>query len=102
MTTTKPTIYLTALLGLLATAQVTAFGIQNNQPDVSRKNFLKTAAATAASVALFPQSSRAVEVGGKIKFGDESIMSPKEHGTSAKPVQSDLLYGVSNKLADKV
>jgi peptide methionine sulfoxide reductase MsrB len=41
-------------------------------------------------------------VGGKIKYGDESIMSPKEHGTSSKPVQDDLLYGVSNKLADRI
>ena len=29
-------------------------------------------------------------------------MAPKAHGTSASPVQSDLLYGVSNKLADKI
>jgi len=41
-------------------------------------------------------------VGGKIQFGDEGIMSPKEHGTSANPVQSDLLYGTNNKLADKI
>ena len=29
-------------------------------------------------------------------------MSPKGHGTSAARVQSDLLYGVSNKLADRI
>jgi peptide methionine sulfoxide reductase MsrB len=35
-------------------------------------------------------------------YGDESIMSPKSHGTSDAPVQSELLYGVSNKLADRI
>ena len=96
----KSTLHLTVLLGLLAgSGVVVAF----SQPDVSRKNFLQSIGAAAASAALFPQSSQAaVEIGGKIRFGDESIMSPKEHGTSAKPVQSDLLYGVSNKLADKI
>lgn len=78
---------------------------------LSRKNFLQVASAAAgAAVAggtLLPQMSHAasapdVNVGGKLRFGDESIMSPKEHGTSAKPVQSDLMYDVSNKLADKV
>jgi peptide methionine sulfoxide reductase MsrB len=29
-------------------------------------------------------------------------MSPKEHGTSSVPVQENLQYGVSNKLADKI
>jgi len=29
-------------------------------------------------------------------------MAQKAHGTSADPVQSDLLYGVSNKLADRI
>lgn len=37
-----------------------------------------------------------------MRLGDESIMAPKAHGTSDQPVQSDLLYGVSNKLADKI
>jgi hypothetical protein len=107
-TMTKPSIYLTALFGLLVRSHgVAAFGLQNSQPssnaDVSRRNFLQSAGAAAASSAvLFPQSSQAIDVGGKIRYGDESIMSPKEHGTSAKPVQSELLYGVSNKLADKV
>eukprot|EP00986_Skeletonema_menzelii_P007183 scaffold2808_cov143-Skeletonema_menzelii.AAC.1 len=29
-------------------------------------------------------------------------MSQKEHGTTSSPVQPDLRYGVSNKLADKI
>jgi peptide methionine sulfoxide reductase MsrB len=41
-------------------------------------------------------------VGGQIAFGDEAIMAPKAHGTSQFPVQSDLMYGVSNKLADRI
>ena len=43
-----------------------------------------------------------LKVGGKMRLGDESIMAPKEHGTSAVPVQQNLQYGVSNKLADKI
>ena len=34
--------------------------------------------------------------------GDESIMNPKDHGTSALPVQSKLKYGVDLKLADRI
>ncbi|MCB9640385.1 MAG: hypothetical protein H6727_15925, partial [Myxococcales bacterium] len=35
-------------------------------------------------------------------MGDESIMSPKAHGTSEIPVQLDLRYGCNTKLADKI
>lgn len=35
-------------------------------------------------------------------FGDESIMAPKGHGTSASAVQPNLRYGVSNQLADRI
>ena len=96
----KATLFLTVLAGLLiCSPRAVAF----SPADVSRKNFLQSIGGAAAAATLFPQSSKAaVEVGGKIRFGDEGIMSPKEHGTSAKPVQSDLLYGVSNKLADKI
>jgi len=34
--------------------------------------------------------------------GDESIMSPKEHGTSHTPVQSDLRWGCDWKTADRI
>ena len=77
-------------------------------PFSSRKDFLQKAGvvgavAVTAGVFGLPWSAKAaVNVGGKIQYGDESIMSPKEHGTSSKPVQDDLLYGVSNKLADKI
>ena len=71
-----------------------------------RRSFLQTTVGGAvASVFLpLPQTALALDVtvGGKIQYGDESIMSPKAHGTSEQPVQSDLLYGVSNKLADKI
>ncbi len=41
--------------------------------------------------------------GGKYPImGDESIMSSKEHGTSSKPVQPNLKYGVSVQLADRI
>mmetsp|Transcript_76794 Transcript_76794/g.221896 ORF Transcript_76794/g.221896 Transcript_76794/m.221896 type:complete len:230 (+) Transcript_76794:83-772(+) len=68
----------------------------------SRRSFLQSAGVMVATSFLNPTKSNAVQVGGKIQYGDESIMSPKAHGTSAKPVQDDLLYGVSNKLADKI
>ena len=48
------------------------------------------------------EAKAAVQVGGKLVLGDESIMAPKSHGTSEKPVQENLLYGVSNSLADKI
>jgi len=37
-----------------------------------------------------------------MKLGDESIMYQKDHGSSAVPVQENLRYGVSRKLADKI
>jgi hypothetical protein len=81
-----------------------AFSAQKKPSSVSsRKDFLKfTSAAAVAAVVANPQQSVAMDVGGKIQFGPEEIMAPKEHGTSAKPVQSDLLYGVDNKLSDKI
>jgi len=77
----------------------------------SRRRFLETTATLLTAATFYPKMSHAaattpttptVEVGGKIQYGDESIMSPKAHGTSERPVQDDLLYGVSNKLADKI
>jgi hypothetical protein len=108
-----------ALLGLAAAASLGKQGSAFNLPQFqrakqnlatkvetsvasNRRNFIESAAVVAAGVLLSPLESNAFETGGKIQFGDESIMSPKEHGTSAKPVQEDLLYGVSNKLADKI
>ena len=68
-----------------------------------RRAFLQTAAATVVGAVLSsPNPAAALEVGGKMQLGDESLMASKEHGTSSKPVQSELLYGVSNKLADKI
>lgn len=103
---------------LLATG-VVAFhfpGGANHQPKVTlspstkpfaseeptRRSFLQSVGVMVATSLFTPTKSNALEVGGKIRYGDESIMSPKAHGTSAKPVQDDLLYGVSNKLADKI
>jgi peptide methionine sulfoxide reductase MsrB len=67
-----------------------------------RRAFLQTAALAGVALLAPVQPAAALEVGGKMRLGDESIMSPKGHGTSSQPVQSDLLYGVSNKLADKI
>lgn len=35
-------------------------------------------------------------------MGDESIMSPKAHGTSTVPVQSNLRWGCDEKIADRI
>merc|ERR1712154_438622 len=35
-------------------------------------------------------------------MGDESIMSPKAHGTSEVPVQKNLRWGCDNKTADRI
>ena len=105
--------FLLSILALLLLQEGNAFSA-SKQPygknvassTSSRKDFLQiTSAVTFASImgiAVSPQPSVAVEVGGKIRFAGEEIMSQKEHGTSAKPVQSDLLYGANNKLADKI
>jgi len=89
--------------------------LKNNEIDAvpalqsRRKAFLQTIGSAAAGVLSFSFASPArsaaaaeLKVGGKLQFGDESIMAPKEHGTSAQPVQEDLRYGVSRKLADKI
>jgi len=84
----------------------------SSSSDDSRRNFLQTAAATTSSFlisttqqipeAFAQDEASGAKVGGKIKFGDENIMSKKEHGTSAEPVQESLRYGVSRKTADKI
>lgn len=35
-------------------------------------------------------------------MGEESIMSPKEHGTSPVPVQENLRWNCDNKVADNI
>ena len=105
--------FLYSIVALLLLQESNAFSAQK-QPygknvassTASRKDFLQiTSAATFASlmgVAVAPQTSLAIDVGGQIRFAGEEIMSQKEHGTSAKPVQDELLYGANNKLADKI
>ncbi|GAX18552.1 hypothetical protein FisN_10Hh247 [Fistulifera solaris] len=69
----------------------------SSSSDSSRRAFFQSSAA-----ALFVGAAPANAVGSPIRYGDESIMVQKEHGTSANPVQSDLLYGVDNQLADRI
>lgn len=72
-----------------------------------------TASTTTASLVLIgtPATSEAItstnssnaQGGGPIvRFGEEDIMSPKAHGTTEMPVQEQLKFGVSTKLADKI
>mmetsp|Transcript_7619 Transcript_7619/g.9968 ORF Transcript_7619/g.9968 Transcript_7619/m.9968 type:complete len:224 (+) Transcript_7619:130-801(+) len=73
---------------------------------VGRRQFLTSTLlapiAGAVLVSSNPSSSNAFDVGGRMVVGDESIMTQKGHGTSAQPVQEDLLYGVDVKLADRI
>jgi len=73
----------------------------------NRRLFFGNAAAFAITSLDFvtPNVSSAtdtIQPGGRIQFGDESLMSQKSHGTSEKPVQEKLRYEVSQKLADKI
>ena len=104
-----------ALLPLLtATPFTCAFSNQWQTPSTSLNNESSTArhgtvprraffgASAAAILASVTKPAQAANVGGRIQYGDESIMRQKGHGTSESPVQPDLLYGVDNKLADKI
>jgi hypothetical protein len=66
-----------------------------------RRNFL-TAGAAALGAAFLPKPVAAVNAGGRVQYGDEDLMRQKGHGSSESPVQADLMYGVDNKLADKI
>ena len=44
----------------------------------------------------------APKVGGRLVRGDESLMSPKAHGSTDKAVQEDLRWGVSRETADRI
>lgn len=84
------------------TLQNAKFASDGDVPD--RRAFLTTAltgvVGAVVSTAGMPNAANAaVSV---VQFADESIMAPKDHGTTAQPVQSDLQYGVSRKLADKI
>ena len=42
------------------------------------------------------------KVGGRIQFGDEELMAPKGHGTTAHPVQENLRWNVDRTTADRI
>jgi len=78
-----------------------------SKPIPSRRHLLQTTLSTilfTTTAASLPQPSLATPTisGGKITFGDESLMSPKSHGTTSTPVQENLRYGVSQKVADRI
>ena len=101
-----------ALSVLSASNFAAAFSVENNNSVNSRRAFITKQGGAAlvgiASSLILGGDNKAnaadvISAGGSIKFGeDKELMSPKAHGTSEYPVQSDLLYGVSNKLADKI
>ena len=42
------------------------------------------------------------QVGGALVRGDESLMAPKAHGTTATPVQQQLRWNVDRSTADRI
>mmetsp|Transcript_31107 Transcript_31107/g.29949 ORF Transcript_31107/g.29949 Transcript_31107/m.29949 type:complete len:231 (-) Transcript_31107:376-1068(-) len=81
--------------------------VQNSDAlSVNRRAFMLQSVIAGAAVSMLSfanVASAAVSPGGPIQYGkDAEIMFPKAHGTSNAPVQADLLYEVSNKLADKI
>jgi len=92
----------------------------SSSPDFNnRRNMIQTTAIAAltsvssiafssASLLVSPRSALAsdigndITVGGKIQLGEETLMAPKDHGTTSIPVQDNLKYGVSQKLSDKI
>lgn len=87
----------------LAPSPRSSSGALKSNQLAGRRQFLSTSAAATAAVVLGGATpSQAVEVGGKMVVGEETLMSQKGHGTSAEPVQQDLMYGVDNRLADKI
>jgi len=80
--------------------------VPSNTQQQVRREFLQTATSAIITfgITAVPSNSYAqdVAVGGKAVYGNEQIMYQKAHGTSEIPVQVDLSYGVSNKLADSI
>ena len=77
---------------------------EDNNKVNKRRAFLASFA-SAPILPLLPTPSFArgtTNENGPLVYGDDSIMSPKEHGTTATEVQENLRYGVSRKLADKI
>ncbi|GKY93845.1 hypothetical protein MPSEU_000351400 [Mayamaea pseudoterrestris] len=73
------------------------------QQKASRRAFFQASSSAAlAAVISAAQPSLAKGNSNAIVYGDESIMSPKSHGTTDQKVQADLLYQVPNQLADRI
>jgi len=89
---------------MLTLSPSSALGLSNQQ--TNRRSFVLeglVSGVTLTGLLSGDKANAAVTPGGRIQYGkDEDIMYQKAHGTSNAPVQSDLLYGVSNKLADKI
>jgi hypothetical protein len=82
---------------------------EENAPVQKRRAFLANFASTSLvpllATTFGPSTAAARGVtneNGPLVYGDDSIMAPKEHGTTSQEVQENLRYGVSRKLADKI
>lgn len=47
-------------------------------------------------------ATRGFDRAGGLVYGTDDLMAPKDHGTTATPVQTELRYGVSRPLADRI
>lgn len=76
--------------------------ILNHQEEPFFRNMAVGVTGSLTLLGASPSYAGDEKVGGKITFGDESIMTKKEHGTTSLPVQENLRFGVSRKVADRI
>tara|TARA_B100000787_G_scaffold118571_1_gene88708 strand:+ start:111 stop:593 length:483 start_codon:yes stop_codon:yes gene_type:complete len=89
------------LLCLLSASATTSFRA------APRFSFLRVAAGVAVmgmdgAKATIEVGGVTVDVGGMSKIGKEEIMSPKAHGSSPNPVQSQLRWNTDRGTADRI
>lgn len=95
-TTTRPT---TSLFSFLSPER------SNDNDAIAKRRAFLASFASASILPLLPAPSFArgtINENSPLIYGDDSLMSPKEHGSASSEVQDNLRYGVSRKLADKI
>eukprot|EP00956_Cyclotella_meneghiniana_P028734 scaffold67766_cov52-Cyclotella_meneghiniana.AAC.15 len=76
--------------------------INNDESITKRRAFLATLFASASILPASSFAKQPMNENSPLIYGDDSIMSPKQHGTTNSEVQDNLRYGVSRKLADRI
>ena len=92
---------LLAVLGFTALSDVQALSCSNRRAFMDTVKF-STVGAAAFTCGPSIAHGKDIVVGGSMQVGNDNIMLPKAHGTSEVPVQENLRFGASRKLADKI